>query len=429
MQKHDFGCQQVARDYLGERISNINQWLDEHVECFTPTVADSPKAIDYRRKAFGEAGLYLYVADKYPAFSGPTLLQQHYWQVLSSPAYLELAHRNPATYGLYAFPVAVAKSLGRSNSKLDQYFESTYQSRHLRSIEMPPFRLLDNLFFARIYDLAKMPYAADDVMALTNIRRLPDLIMADETQAYALTHNIFYLTGMQQGQDFLGLNPEFDRSHLQALEGLFVRYMANNNLDLALELLMCLILTGLCKKWHLQYALELVEKNLLDGCIVPGPGTPDGFELLQESSQGFQTWVKHYHTMLVAGMAFRLAAAHLQDIWQEGSSLQHFAAYGCGQVLRLLHDYNLPLALTVLKTLEQHLPDIKELELEYLLELSIDFIEEQKQADGSIGFYYDEYCTLSAKGKDWQAAKDAIQLPLSQVYRQIDWPKLQSVIA
>jgi hypothetical protein len=428
MNNTNFTSQDNVENYLNNRISNINIWLDEHKDCFIPTVADSPKAIDYRRKSFGEAGLYLYVADKYKAFSGPGALEKDYWKVLSSTAFLELAHRNPATYGLYAFPVAVAKSLGESNPALDSYFQQTYLSTHLRSIEAPPFRLLDNLFFARIFDLPQMPYSAKDVMELTNVNRLPDLIMADESQAYALTHNIFYLTGMLQGQDFLDLKPEFDQSHLMALEGLFVRYMANNNLDLALELLMCLVLTGLCKKWHLQYALALVDKNLIDDVIVPGPGTPAGFEQLQESSEKFKIWVNHYHTMLVAGMAFRMAASHLDEIWQTGPDLNHYAAYGCGQILRLLHDYNLPLALTVFKTLEPHVADIHQLDLDYVLEHSIEYIEQQKQDDNSIGFYHDEYGALSAQGKTWQQAKDAIQLPLGHVYAQINWQQFESVI-
>lgn len=427
MNNQNFAESSTTLKYLEKRINKIDNWVDRNLSCFQPLVADCPKGTDYRRKAFGEAGLYIYVAAQYEAFGSPTALVESYWQTISCNDYLDLARRNLSTYGLYAFPVAVAKSLGKSTEKLDAYFEDTYLSTHLRSIELPPFRLMDNLFFAKMYGLSEMPYSVEEVNKLTNMNRLPDPIQCDEAQAYALTHNIFYLTGMKVNHDFLGLEPTYGHLQLQALEALFVRYMANNNLDLALELLMCLILTGLCKRWHLQYALDLVDKNLIDHTIVPGPGEPEGFEKLSETSDEFQTWVKHYHTMLVAGMTFRLAATHIDSIWARGPSLSYFAAYASGQLVRLLNDYNLPLALTVLKTLEEQIPDIRRLDIEYILTFSLRFIEQQCQADGKVGFYYDQYHALTTTGKTWEEAVDTIQVPLLNIHRQINWQQFDAL--
>lgn len=420
-----FNTQTSSLDYLKQRIANIDIWLDDNKEFYLPTVIDTPKAIEYRRKAFGEFCLYAYVAEQYDSFTRPAKLTQLFFTEVNSDAFLALAKRNTTTYGYYTFPIAVAKKMGKCRPELLSYFEEIFASSHLRSMEIPPFRLLDNLFTSHVYGLKTTPYDTEEVYKLINLHRLPDPIMADYTQAYALTHNVFYLTGLAPNKDVLGLNPDYDLQHLQALEALFLRFLADNNLDLALELLLCLVLTNQCKRWHVQYALEQVEKHLINNVVVPGPGEPDGFSQLQDQSANFKHWVKHYHTMMVAGITFRLVADNLNSIWQKQDTGDTFVAFGCGQLLRLLHDYNLPLALTVLKTLENYSADIKSLQLNYLVDHVMHFIEQQIQDNGEIGYYYNEIYALTNKGISWEEASKNIQMPLRKVHDSLNWNGLR----
>jgi len=413
--------QSAVSDYLSTRICSIDSWLDAHTHYFNPLETDSKQALEFKRKAFGEAGLYIYQQQENKVGTGVKNLTEHFWNVLSTEDFMQLAKRNLNHFGLFTAPIAVAKSMGKSAEFHDEYFHQIYRSQYLSSIELPPFRLLDNLFFGKVFGLKEFPYSIEEVNKLLNIHRLPDLIHADETQAYALTHNIFYLTGMKKQNDFMEIGTQYNNSHLEALEGLFVRYMALNNLDLGLELLLCLVLTGQCKQWHLTYALKLVDKLLINNEIVPGPGEPKGFDLIEDKPEEFKTWVKHYHTMLVAGMTFKLAAQHLDDIWKEGEPLEEFAPYGCGQVLRLLSDYNLPLALTVLKTLELHTDSIKNMGLTHALDRSLKFINQQLQSDGSIGFYDEEYSILKSNGQSEDDAYKNIQQPIKTIYNKIEW--------
>lgn len=419
--------QSAVSDYLSTLICSIDSWLDSHTHYFNPLETDSKQALEFKRKAFGEAGLYIYQQQENKIGSGIENLTEHFFNVLSSEEFMQLAQRNLNHFGLFTAPIAVAKSMGKSKQIHDEYFHQTYGSQYLSSIELPPFRLLDNLFFGKVFGLKEFPYPIDEVNQLLNIHRLPDLIHADETQAYALTHNIFYLTGMKKQNDFMELGIQYNTKHLEALEGLFLRYMALNNLDLGLELLLCLVLTGQCKQWHLTYALNLVDKLLIDNEIVPGPGEPKGFDLIKDKPEAFKNWVQHYHTMLVAGMTFKLAAQHLDDIWNTGEPLEEFAPFGCGQVLRLLSDYNLPLALTVLKTLEQHTHSIKSMGLTHTLDRALNFVNQQLQNDGSIGFYDEEYAILHKNGLTEEEAHKKIQLPLQTIYNKIEWSAFSQI--
>ncbi|MFI6216506.1 DUF6895 family protein [Nocardia brasiliensis] len=137
-----------------------------------------------------------------------------------------------------------------------------------------------------------------DLLELSIIAAAPDPLYLRDDEVYALTHVLFYAT------DFAARPTPVEPELVEALRTLLGTYLALGDMDLAGELLLCLLAIGppdcalTTHGWH-----TLARHRLSDGAV-PGPlFDPARWSTLRdEVAEGYAFGTCH-HTTMVAAMA------------------------------------------------------------------------------------------------------------------------------
>lgn len=407
-----------TKAFLRENINRIDSWLDENKAYFNPFLISDKNTTFLYRKSYCEYALYLYVCENHSIPGGSHELKTQFFTHFNDPRFLELAKRNNDLFMAFGLPIAVANSLGRASKSHCNYFEQELQSQHCQSLELVPFRMMDYVFATQIYGCDKHIYPVNSLYRLSNYCRLPDPLFADESQTYALTHNIFYLTGMQARQDFLNVGLTFPDEAQQVLESLLLKYLSKQDLDVAIEVLVSLVLTGKCKRWHLDLLLQHVCQMMEQDRIIPGPVGRVGDDVRENHGEHFYSWAKNYHTMLVAAMSFRIIHDNLDDIQASPETSDLKLACLAGHMQRLVSDYNLPLLLTIIKSLENDVEKLTKMGLRPLLSSVIDFIDSQRRENGEVGYFHDEKNKAQSDSDNFERE---ILSAISKIEKNINW--------
>jgi hypothetical protein len=408
---------------IEDLIQNIDFWLDENKAFFNPFLISDKDTTFLYRKSYCEYSLYLHVCQNHSLKANSKLAEKQFFEILHSNKFISLAMRNKDLFMAFGLPIAVANNQNLANDKLQKYFETGLNSSHTRSLELVPFRMMDYLFAAQIYGTNEHVYPPQSLYRLSNYCRHPDPIHADESQTYALTHNVFYLTGMRAKHDFFGVGLDMDNGADKVIEALLLKYLSKQDLDVSIELLASLALLGKCKKWHLELVLADVLKVLEDGCIIPGPLGRMGDDVKTAHGERFFSWAKNYHTMLVAAMGFRIVYDQLEQI-EQTQALEDFSIpKSLGHLQRLASEYNLPLLLTVLKSLECEHQSIKAIGLDHVVRNINKFVNEQRSHSGDLGYFHDE--KLKFDGGEGRFSQTVINV-ISKIDKCVDWESLEA---
>ncbi len=411
---------------LLRKINKIDLWLDDNKEFFNPFIISDHETSVLHKKSFCEYSLYLYVCNQHSIKDNSLQVKEDFFTNLHNTKFLKQANRNTDLFMAFGLPVAVAQNLNKSTPELNQFFLESLNSSHSKSLELLPFRMMDYVFAAQIYKVDKHIYPVNALYKMSNYCRLPDPVLTDESQAYALTHNIFYLTGMTKQSDFFDVNLDFDQGVDKTLNALLLKYVAKQDLDLSLEILASLALTGHCKKWHLDLILDEIDKAIIDDTIIPGPTGRIGADVADKFGEKFYSWVQHYHTMIVAAMTLRILYDQLDDILQQDAVIDSSTLYSCGQALRLAEEYNLPILLALMSSIEKNLDDIKHAGLFHIIENIHSYIESQRRLNNELGFFLDEKNKAEAINPNFE---QQILTAISSIDKQIDWQKFETKIA
>ena len=410
---------EIFKKDIEAKIKNIDIWLDENKEYFDLYRISDNETTFLHRKSFCEYSLYLLVCNNHTIKSKSKIVEKQFFDQLKDEKFLQLAKANRELFLAFGLPIAVAKHLGVNNTEHENYFADELYSQHARSLELVPFRMMDYIFATQIHgDLAHI-FPVKSLYAMSNFTRLPDPIHTDESQAYALTHNVFYLTGMRKCHDFLDVGLRFDHGIVNSLEALLIKYIAKQDLDVSLELLASLALTGHCKEWHMDLVFCEIAKVMQNDTIIPGPVGRMGDDVKQRHGEKFQTWAKNYHTMLVAAMCLRIIYDQLDDIFVSADPVDLKLIYSLGHSLRLADEYNLPLLLTVLKSLETDREAIEKVGLGHVIDNTVKFVNSQRNERGYIGYFHDEKLKNQSK-----CFETSVHSTIKKIDDCIDWKKL-----
>ncbi|NMH66667.1 DUF6895 family protein [Shewanella salipaludis] len=414
-------CVNHYQNFINDRIKGIDLWLDNHKEFFNPyNISDKDTTFLYR-KSFCEYSLYLYVCDKHGIKDKSHELKTQFLDHLNDDRFLQLAKRHRELFLAFGLPIAIAKHLYGVTPSLSEYFTKELNSQHSRSLELVPFRMMDYVFAAQIFGDIEHIFPVKKLSKMSNYYRLPDPILADESQAYALTHNIFYLTGMQRKADFLALNVDFDHGVNKVLEALLLKYIAKKDLDLSLELLASLALIGHCKKWHIELVFSAITQSMENDDVIPGPVGRIGDDVKELHGDKFHHWAKNYHTMLVAAMCLRIINDQLSDITADESIFDLGTLNSLGHMQRLAAEYNLPLLLALFNSIENEGEIINSMGLGHIVNNTKNFIDSQRREDNYLGYFHDE----KGKHKENQHKFESSVLEsIKKIDRCINWNKL-----
>lgn len=188
------------------------------------------------------------------------------------------------------------KRLGFQDEKTERVLHYFLTSDYCKGIEMPTWRRLDVSHASWKLGIREF---SDLTLSGTWISHHPEPWLVSSDIAYAVTHEIFYLT------DFGRMPPRIstaDRNFLEISILSWLRIFAmERNFDLVAELLMCsayLDLLHICDTW--EHVLLAHQRD--DGCF-PGPigSAADIIDTKMSSSE--VDFLQNYHTTLVGSLA------------------------------------------------------------------------------------------------------------------------------
>ena len=395
-----------------ERLTAANdEWLAGHATAFDPLAWTDTDAIEYRRKAFSELALYVYVGDCLPP-AAPAPLVETVDETLREEAYVDLLRRDPAKLLRYAPALTVGLARDTVGDSVREAVATAVSHPVVTGTEWLANRRLD---VARLAVLADEEPRVDPsaVLARSAVAGEPALIRGSRMDAYALTHVVLFATDF--GTERCPLGNVSTHDFHTAVDGYLLRFVADGHTDVVAELLLCGIVTGQASPAVVDWALEWLHEETVDRGHTPGPETvtapptltgsvpdDDDPEAFDPESVGLpSTWLEDYHTALVAGMLGRVATARGDRLdWADAATADPEALAALGEALDDFADYELQAGaerLTALSdsTLPASLtPVVARVEA---------FLRDQRTADGEFGYWTDERRMFELAGHDSEA--------------------------
>lgn len=390
-----------------EVVDTVDEWLSEYTSAFDPLAWTETDEMEYRRKAFSELALYVYVTDEYdpePPAELPALVER----CGDTEAYASLLWRTPSDLLRYGPAITYLIHRDVGDSSAPDAVEWALSHSAVRGNERLPNRELD---VARLSAMAGVEPQID-VGATTDRSMLattPDIVRCSRMDAYALTHDVLFCTDFGVERYTLGDVSDYDIG--TELDGLLLRFAATGHTDLTLELLLCGVTTGQLSPVLVTWTLDWIRDRTADHGHVPGPdsvvapptlsGTRSDDEETDPAKIDLPSeWLEDYHTNLVAGITGRLVAHEGDRVGepkQDRDEWDAAALVHLGAALDAFADYELKEGADHLVALDDaRLPS----DLLPVVERAGDFLEEQARDDGTFGYWTDERRTFEQLGHD-----------------------------
>jgi hypothetical protein len=279
-------------------IEHADSWTVAHGAKLDPFLWRDADEAEAQRKAFSEVCIYLYTC------GGPSpalqALSDDLVRIATTDRYLDLVRRDWANLPLYAQPLLYALVRAAVVPRIRKLLCEEVDPIRLMGIERPPYRAMEIWHFYRAAGIEGFPLTLDEIEAVSCLRFPPCAIQAGAMSAYALTHAVFYATDFGSGRPGFRRAGDY-RRFVPLLEVLILRFIGERHWDVALELAICQLLIAGAPSAATILLCDLVRSQLeSNGVVTPPPGTE------ARSDRPMDVWRAHYHTMLVAGLFFRL---------------------------------------------------------------------------------------------------------------------------
>ncbi|MEZ3144258.1 hypothetical protein [Halobaculum sp. MBLA0143] len=391
------------------RLTTANdEWLADHTPAFDPLGWTDTDAIEYRRKAFSELALYVYVADCLSP-AAPEPLTAVVDETLQREAYVDLLRRDPTKLLRYAPALTVGLARDTVGESVREAVTTAVTHPAVTGTEWLANRRLD---VARLAALAGREPQVDPaaVLARSAVAGDPVPIRGSRMDAYALTHAILFATDFGTERQPLGNLAAHDFQ--TALDGYLLRFVADGHTDVAAELVLCGVVTGQVSPALVEWTLNWLHEETTELGHTPGPEvvtapptltgpTPDDDdpESFDPESVGLpSTWLEDYHTALVGGMLGRVVSHHGDRLdWEGAATADPEALSALGAALEAFADYELQDGAERLVELSDHtLPT----SLTPVVERVEAFLREQRDDDGQFGYWTDERHMFELAGHD-----------------------------
>lgn len=419
-------------------ISVVNSWLSDYIEYIDPKNWDDVDKHYYRKKAFAELSSYLLnargVAGEQPLPEVQNLIVDR----VNGRYFPHLLSRSPRELHHFAIPFIYCEYIDKLNESAEKQLENVVESGAFKAAERVPFRQIEYCFilkcFSHQFGHTANLYEEEEALENSVLNHRPNTIRCKLPDAYCITHDIFFY------DNCYGIFPEifpdeptpFDIDSL--LRGLILRFMADGNTDIVLELVCAGVLERKISRQMIQLVLSWLFETITDG-YVPGPKfdktgllrsldvVEDSMELNSDNAKpGAKTgrdeeeWIKNFHTNVVAGMTARI----IKRDWAEIDSRPMDRSFAdesnrrditrIGQLLQSLSDYDLLTGAQRMKRLSQS-PVI--VEYEAVCRDAIDFLQEQQTVEGPFGFWPKEEIMYTNSGNSFEKFHSQLRKPVS----------------
>jgi hypothetical protein len=295
--------------------NNAFNWIEQNIALFNPLKHENESNTSslYQTKALGELGLLCMLYHRCtqgilaPKVEHFLLFIYEIWQ---HPEYQERIVRRPAYFQIYTMVYVVLQQCNIINASSKEIIQRTLDQGYVTATETTAMRLLDRRHLLDCGGFHHNLPSYEELYKNTLLAKTPPIIYLTDTDVYAITHTIFYLTDFGRCSTI-----RLDGEHLVKvrwmIETLLGVYLRHKHWDLVGELL----LSCQCMHWYPEIIFETAWETILkvqlpDGSI-PGPR----FSVEQLSSMDSVQKVNYcfeqnYHTTIVNAMAGFLAYHH-----------------------------------------------------------------------------------------------------------------------
>lgn len=428
---------------LGELEALVEDWLTDHTAFLDPFDWTGQDEKYWRKKSFLEVGGYLLTAHGFEGEPPATALQEVVLEGVNDRRYAHQLARSPQKVHHFAAPILYAKARDGLAPETERAFLDTLALGAFRECEWPAYRWLEFWYLSRLVsrlfdrpDVAEAAHDLEAVLPFSQFHQQPHPIRADLPQTYCLTHDVmFYNNVYGICGDVLPDGPApYDISGV--LPGLILRFMAEGNCDIVLELVASGVLQRQISRDLVRFVLSWILEKVDGRGYVPGPELTKSMvmdamstvesEVVSEgqrwdyASDRERRWGENYHTTLVAGFTARILAQeydHLEaradgvefadptvrrDLGRLGEVLQSLAGYDLEAGARRLA------ALAESPVLEAY-PD--------LTGQIREFIERQRTDDGQFGYWTQERILYTNAGHSATEFEETLVEPIGEACR------------
>lgn len=416
-----------------ELEQSANDFINGNARFFDPLNWEGRQDRYWRRKAFDEAGIYMFQAADTGRDDNLPALQELIIERVNDRRYKQLMLRSQNDFHLFVYPMLYADKVDRLDGSATMTLNQIAEGGEFWSGEQVPFRLLEFCLLSRIIGVPH-EYDEEAILDYSAVNKQPGIIRSDFMDAYALTHDIMFYSN-NYGDGTLRKAP-YDLTTV--LRGLILRYMAEDNCDLTLELLYAGILQRQISRQMVRLVLSWVLEKTNTAGYVPGPDADAMEALVSPKLKGSQAntdklsapwdfehestrekrWAKNYHTNVVAGMTARVLKRDWEELnkgpinhrFEEKSIRQD--VYRLGELLKSLSEYDLEKGSRQMIELAgspviTEFPDV--------FKTANNFIEDQLTQDGRFGYWADEEYLYIKKGNSRESFHTELASPITEL--------------
>ena len=362
-----------------------------------------------RRKASAELALYVYTARDLQ----PVIRQRLCDRVASTiqhGSFAELVCRDKLNFPLYAPFALCAKAAGTLPQWLFEWLH-TSNVHEMLGIDRVPYRILEIWHFLNVLGVSPNPVSFAQVVRLSCLHFPINPFRCGIETAYALTHNIFYLSDFGRNLSHTSLLQNVKRLRT-TIHILILRFIAERNFDVVAELGMCALILGDCDKTVLSLAIRIISRQIVDDGTVE-MDQQLAAKWIRTVPQSSLFWSQRYHTMLVSGLFLRQYRNRVPSeslLIFDTNELDNLLL-ALAQVYVELSNYELRNAsLIAAKWLDQ---DLSEHYFDLIVPAA-QYILSQRRNDGNYGYFADEKTVLS------------LSLPVHEVERLLAKNKIET---
>ncbi|HQI82797.1 MAG TPA: hypothetical protein PLR71_14720, partial [Deltaproteobacteria bacterium] len=280
-------------------------WLARTIGHCNPLIAH-PSERMFLHKALLEMALlvaYRVRFDPSPLDESYQLILEHVDSIARLPPYYERVARDHNSLLLYGLTYAALRLCGRDHRVFRHAIQKSLFTRHCLVAERIPYRLLDLLHFLSLGGFDHDGPSPEDVFRFTILSGDPNIVEMGDSDVYAVTHTVFYLTDF--GFRSSTWSGSFDMDRAVSLVGALLRHYTHlRNADLSAELIATSICLGASHSEDVRHAWRFLHEIQEPDGRVPGPpGVIDETMTAADFGADYCSWKTSYHTTLVCALA------------------------------------------------------------------------------------------------------------------------------
>lgn len=426
-----------------ELATDIDDWFPAYKQYMDPLNWEEVDTLYYRKKAFIEMSVYLLNAKGVGGENPLPGVRDLIVNRVNDRRFVHLLFRTPQELHQFYLPFVYAGYTDELDSKTESRLDEVIQQGDFWATERLQYRQQEYCFmfklFSKLFGHSQDIYDEREALKNSLLDNQPNVVRGTLPDAYCLTHDVFFY------RNYLGIFPDafpttpapYDISNL--LRGLILRYMAEENCDIVLELVLAGILQRQISRQLVQLVLSWVVEKVDKHGHVPGPdlektatenlpdigdyslgGLEDNENLWSYKNKHEEAWAENYHTNVVAGMTARFIVENWNDLPEASGnySLMDRAnrrnVSRLGQLLKSLADYDL-------KTGAQQMERLADTNIfthfDSVSRDAIEFLENQQTLEGEFGYWTREEIIYTTSGNSSNDFKSQLVQPITDACR------------